>query len=113
MKPCDLKNCILRQTVTVERMTTASDGMGGLTRTWGQVQTIRASIQPAGTAERIEAQRMQSEISHVLYTRYQTGIQPTDRISYMGRVFYIVGRPVNVMEAQRWLKLQLLEGVAT
>ena len=59
-----------------------SDGMGGITDTWGDSITHYAAIRPLTGKEVIESGKIQHELTHRFFMRYRDGITPDMRIRY-------------------------------
>ena len=112
MKCCDLTSGKLRHSVLFEQKIQAPDGGGGFTYTTSQVATIRAYLKPVSTNERIFAGKIESDISHRVYIRYRTDLNPAMRINYGGRLFQIKGI-MNIEEQNKWLEIIAVEGEAT
>jgi SPP1 family predicted phage head-tail adaptor len=61
-----------------------SDGQGGWNETLGEPWEVRGRMRPASGAERTVAAQEQRQISHVLYTEADSGIQRGDVITGAG-----------------------------
>ena len=84
----------LNRRITLQRQSIVQDSYGGPVRTWLNVATIWADIQPLTGRELEIAQRMASEISHQITVRYQASLTDTGVVSgyralYKARIFNI------------------------
>ena len=84
----------LNRRISLQRQSNAQDSYGGPVRTWLNVATIWADIQPLTGRELESAQRMASEISHQITVRYQASLTDTRVVSgyralYKARIFNI------------------------
>ena len=72
----------LRHKITFQQLTVANDTWGHSTKTWtDQVKTF-ASIWTLRGVERMEALKLDNEITHKIRVRYQSGLHPKMRIKY-------------------------------
>lgn len=111
MKCCDLTAGMLRNKITTERKTLAPDGIGGHVVTWPVVKSLRAFIKPLTGGESLQANRLESKLSHRVFIRYVSDIETIDRINFNGRYFQIRAI-INIEERNRWIELHCEEGVA-
>ena len=84
----------LNRRITLQRQSNAQDSYGGPVRTWLNVATIWADIQPLTGRELESAQRMASEVSHQIVVRYQAIFADTRQVAgyralYRSRIFNI------------------------
>lgn len=81
----------LRHRVTVQRNTTAADGKGGQTSSWGTLATVWASVEPMRGNERQMASVMTSEVAYRVRTRVRSDITlaPKDRIVWDSKTLEI------------------------
>jgi len=104
----------LRHWVRVENPTEAADGDGGFTVTWAAADpaTVPVGIAPATQArlERLVANAVSSEASHVVTMRYHSGVTTATRLIFAGRTFSVVGLQ-NVQERNEILMLACVEKV--
>jgi len=112
MKCCDITAGKLRHSITFQEKLQTPDGGGGYDYTTSDVISTRAFIKPISTNERFFAQRIESDISHRIYIRYRTDINPAMRIKYGDRYFQVKGI-MNIEEQNKWLELSAVEGEAT
>jgi SPP1 family predicted phage head-tail adaptor len=84
----------MNRRITLQRPSTAQDTYGGPVRTWTDLGTFWAEIQPLSGRELESAQRMASEISHQIVVRYQAIFADTRQVAgyravYRSRIFNI------------------------
>jgi SPP1 family predicted phage head-tail adaptor len=99
----------MRHKITIEQKTEVSDGAGGYTESWISFATVWASVEPISGKEYYEAQQTQSEATHKIRIRYRTGILPSMRVNFKGRIFAITSPPINWEERNRELMLECTE----
>nr|WP_297388256.1 phage head closure protein [uncultured Roseateles sp.] len=113
MKCCDITPGMLIHTIDIERMTNASDGAGGQTKTWAtHVAGVRAFVKPLSGREVVHSQRLDAQVSHRIMMRYRADFTPRDRIVFKGRAMQ-VRAIINLEERDRWFEVMADEGVAT
>ena len=100
-----------RQRVTLQQASRVDDGGGGATVTWTPVADLWASIEPISADERLDSDRLQGRVSHQVWLRYRTGVDPAMRFVFGSRVFDIRSA-VDVDEAHRYLRCLVEETVA-
>jgi len=79
----------LRHRITFQIPVVQDDGYGGVERTWQDVCSTWASIQPVSGREYYDAMSIQSSITHRVIIRYRSDITPEMRIVYGERIFEI------------------------
>ena len=103
----------LKHRVTLQEAVQTSDGAGGFSTSWSDVDTVWAEIMPfssrSTTQERLEAEQLQAQQRYRVTIRYQSGVQASMRIKYGSRVFDILS-VVNVGERGEVMELFCLEG---
>lgn len=112
-KCSDYSSGMLREPVTFERMTRASDGAGGFTETWATITgaPTRAMVSAMSGSERWQSQRSAATSTHKIVTRYYDGLTEVDRVVIRSRAYNI--RFVNNVDlADRWLEITAEVGVA-
>lgn len=112
MKCCDLSPGKLRHTIAIERETRTPDGAGGSTLTWASVASPRAFIKPMSGGERLQAMRIEANVTHRIFIRYRSDILTSDRINFNGRLMQIRAL-INIEERNRWIEIYADEGQAT
>jgi SPP1 family predicted phage head-tail adaptor len=107
MKPVEAGK--LRRQVTIQAEKRTADGYGGYTKTWEDVCTVWASIEPLSGSELFAAMQSESEIRYKIKIRYRNDIQPFMRVAtHDGRVFEIVA-VIDVEYAHRMIELECKE----
>lgn len=104
----------LRHRVSIQEKTPVSDGMGGFTETWSAISglsSVPAAIWPVSSKERIDAMKLESEVTHKIRIRYASGITSKHRILFGIRVFNIIGAPINWEERNKYLDILATEGI--
>ncbi len=101
----------LKHRITIEMPEEVTDEVGGLTVTWRCFAQVWAEITPRRGREVLEDQRLSTEQSFTITTRYIAGLTTTMRIRYGARVFNIRSI-INVDEADAMLEIVAEEGVA-
>lgn len=100
----------LRHRIQFQEAALVDDGYGGQVETWSEFETVWARVEPLSTRERMFAQKLEGNVTHKIKIRYLEGITTAMRISFKGRIFKILGPPINLDERGRWLELQCEEG---
>ena len=111
---CDYSAGMLKEPITIQRMTRTSDGAGGQTQTWATVSgaPTRAAVMPLSGSERYQFDRLEATASLKVTVRYTSGILESDRIVIRSRNHNI--RFIkNVEFADKWLEIIVDAGVAT
>ena len=104
----------LRERVTIEQETITDDGMGGGALSWSEithVPTIWARIAPIRGSERLQAQQLQSPLSHTVTIHYRTDLTTKMRLLWGSTALNI--RSVYHDEKRRHTMLDCEQGVAT
>lgn len=106
---------LLRERVTVERLTGTADGGGGFTQAWASLGTVWASVEPVRAAERVEAALQRGVVAYRVTVRNagagsSAGTQ--DRLSWRGEVLNIRGAPT-LPKATPYRVLEAESGVRT
>ena len=112
MKCCDLTSGKLRHQILIERETPTPDGAGGSSVVWSTVVSTRAFIKPISGGERLQALRVESDVTQRVFIRYRSGLLPSDRINYGGRLMEIKAI-LNLEEQNKWFEIYATEGPAT
>lgn len=105
----------LRYTITIQRKTRASDGMGGFTEMWSAGDDVRAMWKPLSGSEAYRAMRISPEARVVSVIRFRGDANGApyyitgDRVQFRGRT-YNIEAVIDVDGAQDWLELALVEG---
>ena len=102
----------LRHRGWIKSPTHTSDGMGGVTETWGTTTVCWGSMEPLRGREWVESGFENSEITARWRMRYYDGITPDMQLYYDGRTFEIIA-VIDPAERHRELELMLKELVIT
>uniref|UniRef100_A0A6M3K9C6 Putative head-tail joining protein n=1 Tax=viral metagenome TaxID=1070528 RepID=A0A6M3K9C6_9ZZZZ len=73
----------LRHMIAIQEQTDTADGMGGYTTAWADVSgmsSVPAAIWPLKSAERIDAMKLEHEVTHRIRIRYRSGVTTKMRI---------------------------------
>ena len=99
----------MKQSLELQRYTTAPDGMGGLVETWAKVADVWGNIEPVNGSERWEIESLKGNISHVITIRFRD-VTNEDRLLYDGRTF-LIRYALNEGEESHFMKLACTEEV--
>lgn len=105
----------LRHTIAIQEATEAADGMGGSSVTWANVSgmgKVPASIWSLKAMERLDAMKLEHQVTHRVRIRYRSGITAKMRVNWSdkSKTFNIIGF-VNPDERNIMLELLCLEEV--
>lgn len=109
---CDLDSGKLRSKISVERETLTKDSVGGQQSTWTRIYFAFAWIRPVSGFERVQAQKLEADITHDIFIRFTKDLKPQDRIIYNDRIMQIRA-VLNVEERNQWLRIKADEGPVT
>lgn len=98
----------LRHRVTLQEYVSLKDSFGAEIEAWSDKATVWASIEPLSGREYFAARQMNAEVNTKITIRYRTGVKPTMRILFAGRVFEILS-VINTEEKNRELILMCKE----
>ena len=98
----------LRHRVTLEELAREDDEGGGYDETWVDVATLFADVRPISGNERVEADRIEGQITHEITLRFRQGVVPAMRFRKGSRLFHVLS-VINVEERNRWLKCRCEE----
>ena len=100
----------LGRRIKIQRPSTVKDSLGAPSRTWIDVATVWADIQPLSGREAVIASRISAELTHQITVRYQRLFDNPQQVAQM-RVLYKT-RVFNIHSAldedERRVKLILL-----
>ncbi len=105
----------MRERITFQQSVKTPDGIGGFSTTWQNIAsrpTIFAKVQPLNAREQLQAQQIQSPISHKITIRYRKDLNTSMRILWDGQPLNIHGI-TNPDEKKRYTEIQVEQGVAT
>jgi SPP1 family predicted phage head-tail adaptor len=98
----------LRHRVTIQKFTVACDTAGEGTKTWTTHATVWASVRPIRGREFFEAQKMSSEVTAKITTRYISGVLPSWRFLH-GTKIYTIQEMIDVDDRHRMLEFMVKE----
>lgn len=81
----------LRYRISLQALTSESDGSGGVIREWENVADLWANIEPLSSKEQLRGQQLQASCTHRFTIRYRSDVTAAQRILYNGRIFNIRG----------------------
>jgi len=104
----------LRETVTFERVSNATDDYGARVQTWAAIAgaPTRAMVRPMSGRERWASERTEATANYRVVTRYNADLTEADRVLVRGRpcnIRFIA----NVDMDDRWLEIDVNMGDAT
>lgn len=103
----------LRHRINIETESLAPDGLGGQVVNWVLFASVFCALWPTSGKETMQNLALEAKISHKVRIRYLAGIKAgTFRVNYNGRIFQIVGPPINWEERNIYLDMLCLEIVA-
>ena len=100
----------LRHKIIFQQLTVANDTWGHSTETWTDQVTAYASIWSLRGVERMEAMKLDNEITHKIRVRYKSGLHPKMRIKFGARYFNILSI-INPDERNIYLEIMATEEV--
>ena len=105
----------LGRRIKIQRPSTVKDSLGAPSRTWIDVATVWADIQPLSGREAVIASRISAELTHQITVRYQSIFDNPQlvaqyRVLYKSRIFNIHSA-MNQEERNRVLILIASEGM--
>ncbi len=78
---------MLTRRIKIQRPSTVKDSVGAPCRSWLDVATVWADIQPLSGKEAVIANRISAELSHQIIVRYQSLFDNPQQVAQM-RVLY-------------------------
>ena len=102
----------LRHRVTLESYEVLKDNIGTEKRTWRQMTTVWASIEPVSGRELIAIGMEKAEVTTKVTIRYRSNIGPHVRIRFGDRIFEVVST-INPEERNILLSLMCKEILRT
>ena len=98
----------LRHRITLQSFTTVPDIYGEPIKTWADLATVWAAVEPLRGREYFQAQQTRAEVSYRVRIRHRADILPTMRISHAGKTLEILS-VINVNERSAELHLMCRE----
>lgn len=81
---------LLNRRLTLEAPVETADGAGGVTRSFGAVATLWASVTPVSAQRAFEAARLGARVTHRIGIRFSDDITTKHRLREQSRIFRIV-----------------------
>lgn len=101
----------LRETITLQSMTTSRGTSGSVVESWSDWATVRAEVTPISGREFVSLQAAQIEISTRFVIRHRSGVNPRMRIVWQGRN-YKISEVIEVDAARREIEILATAEVA-
>jgi len=98
----------LRHRITIQRPSSSAGALGEKIKSWADVSTVWAAIEPLRGREFLEAHQQESEITTRFIIRYKGGLNTRMRISF-GSKYYKIESIINPDERNRYLEIMALE----
>lgn len=112
MKCCDMTAAMLRHSAQIQAPVDTPDGMGGVTRDWVTLATVRCNIRPVSSRERVFLESIDNSLNSRMVMRYRADVTGEMVVLFNGLRHNIRGVPRNLENRNRWLELDLEQGVA-
>jgi SPP1 family predicted phage head-tail adaptor len=80
----------LDKRITIQSYTTTQNSYGEETKSWSDLVTVWAAVEPLQGREYWAAQKVNAELTVQFRIRYRAGITPKMRVYYDSRYFYII-----------------------
>ena len=103
----------LRHRIEIQIQTDTTDGMGGFTTSWIAafgMNSVPAAIWPLKSQEKMDAMKLETQITHKIRVRYRSEITTKMRISWKGRTFNIISL-INPDERNIMLEIMAAEEI--
>lgn len=98
----------LRHRITIQMAVESSNTFGEVEKTWQDVATVWASIEPLRGREYFDSQQINAEVTTRIRIRYRPGIKPKMRVVYGERIFDIQS-VIDVEECHKEIHLMCKE----
>lgn len=112
VKCCDMTAAMLRHTAQIQQPVDTPDGQGGSVRSWATFAIVRCSIKPVSSREQVFLESIHNTLAARMVMRYRGGITGEMVVLFNGLRHNIRGVPRNIENLNRWLELDLEQGVA-
>jgi SPP1 family predicted phage head-tail adaptor len=112
MKCCTYSASMLSTPVQFQRLVRESDGAGGFTQIWRNIQgaPTRAHVKSMSGSERFASARVEATATHKVTIRYFANLTEADAVVFGGKRANI--RFIdNVEQGDRWMVLDVQTGV--
>ena len=98
----------LRHKVTLKSPSGSQDAYGETSLSFSDVADVRASISPLSGRELMNAQQVNSDVTHRVTIRFYSGVQPSWRVVFGTRTFEVQSVR-NLDERDRTMELMCVE----
>ena len=99
----------LNRRIELQAPTRTPDASGGFTTTYLVIATVWAKITTLRTDEAILAMQSTGTAIHNIVIRYRTDVKSSWRIKYGNKFYNVLGPPIDVNKAHRFLDLKCKE----
>jgi SPP1 family predicted phage head-tail adaptor len=103
----------LRTLAELQRKVQVRTAAGGTEVTWVKERDVWCRIKGLSPRLKLEAMAREPQITHEIVVRQELGLDATKRLVVGSRAFMIAGIPEDVEERGRYVRLLVMEGVAT
>lgn len=84
-----MRSGTLRHSIAIQAKVHSTDDYGGPVEVWVTKNSVRASVQPLGGRELVNAQAVDAETTVKIGIRYLEGLTPANRITFNGKTYNI------------------------
>ena len=99
----------MRHRIDVYTVVRTPDAIGGYTRADTLLGTYWANVITISATELWKFEQIDKRVSHVIYMRFQSGIERGQKVVWGAKELYIVG-VVNMENRNRYLEVTVTEG---
>ncbi|AHM56406.1 hypothetical protein EAL2_c11080 [Peptoclostridium acidaminophilum DSM 3953] len=99
---------ILRHRITIQKHSAAENEIGEKTVGYQDDYSLWARVEPASARDIERLGKTETEVSHKILIRHKAGITSSNRITFKGRIFDIVGI-INAGEQNKTLSIFCVE----
>lgn len=86
----------LNRRVTIQSPTESKNSIGEGVKSWADVATVWAAIEPLSSRELLAQRREVSDVSTRIRIRYRSGVSAAMRVVHGSNVYRIDGAPIDV-----------------
>jgi len=98
----------LRHRITIQQPASTVGVLGEKIKSWADVATVWAAIEPVRGREFFEAHQRESEATTIITIRYKSGLNVRMRINF-GSKYYKIDNILNPDERNRYLEIMAIE----
>lgn len=99
-----------RSFINIEAPTTTTGDIGEPVITWSTYASAWASVQPRAGKETNKEPQIKAEVTHIIKTRFISGLNTKMRINFNGRIMGI-DSIINIREESRNIEIMAVENV--